>query len=196
VEGLCKRERNRTVRATPFVEAFRTFREGFLALLSQFSEDARSAGLGGVLPLARRAHEADFIDYTISLNGYPLVIVSTTEAMPLDAMKDDLVCRIFVYQHDHPEATPLVDICFHERPNNRLAASAQWFTTEGPAPLGSAPSFAAEAAATAGKEIAGNLLGLMYRFERSWREKPTLEAIRIDRTAARPIGFRSDHSSA
>jgi len=196
IESLRTRERQRTARTTNVVEVFRAFREGFLSLLAQFSEEALALALDGVVRLARKADDADFIDCTITLNHYPLFILSTTEAIPLDALKDELVCRMFVYSHNHPNATPLLDVSFHEKPDNRFAASAQWFTSEGPAPLGSAFPFGPEGSSMAGQEMAEHLLGLIYRFERSWREKPTLDAIRIDRTAARPLGFHTDRGSA
>jgi hypothetical protein len=192
IADLLSRQQELAARTSKVVGAFRSFRQALFDCLAKFAEEAAAQGLQGATRPEMARGEGDFVEWRMTINRYPLVMVTTNDAMPLDLTSDELVCRVFVYRSSEPEdVTPLAHIVFHEKANDQFAASIQWFTTEGPKSLGGTPPFTPELILKGGKDMADRLLDLMYWLRNSWVEKPLLSEIRKDHAAVRSLGFRT-----
>lgn len=192
IEGLKGQRKSVESRHADLLLAFLPFREAFLALLERFVEDAKSGGLEDVKPLKERGKSEDQVEYSLTLNGFDLIVISTDQAHKLDPMKEHLASRILIYTSELDEARPFADIVFREYSEDLWTAYMQWFTTEGSSPITGTMAFSNDQAINHGEEFAEVFIGHMYQFENSWREKPTLGAMRHSKTDQTTIGFQTD----
>lgn len=176
-----------------FYKALYPFRNGLLEKLDQFTREAKENGLRDVSPLKRRDTN-EIVEVTFTLNDLDLILVSTTDTLLLTNGGDHLASKILIYFdfEGNDDNTPFTEIVFQEVGGESYVYNIRWFTTTEPKPITGrrgAPKTADREAAV-GREAANALINHLYRLKSSWKEKPTLRAMRGRKSENRTLGFR------
>lgn len=162
------------------------FKNGLLDTLDSLTQSALQNGLPGIQTPKRLKDNNDFLEVTLTLNHFDLVLVSNYDAFPSDSSGEALVLRLFVYPFGSDEYTPLVEISIQEFGDKAFQYKVDWYTTEGKSHLNVQNSVTQQD----GSQAAVILFDFFYSWKHTWAEKPKLAAIR-GRNDVNQLGFRT-----
>jgi hypothetical protein len=172
-------------RRKALLDRFIPFWDGLVERLTEFTNEALSAGLLGVQPCKLRPHYAETGVAELMLNGFSLVLVATDETNQLATTNDSLAARVLLYPRDEPDAKPTGDFVAQELAGATYRVQGRFFGVET-----NQPFFDGELSREQGRNAAEALITFVYSFHMTWEERPML-GIALDRdTPTGSIGFR------
>ena len=150
---------------------FVPFREQLIRELELFIESAVNSDLKSVSKLRRVKDQKELKEIEFRLNTMELVLISNNNVLFQDVMTEDLAGKIFVYESGDENQTPLFEITLREYRKDEYRIHAQWFSSDGPRVIDDIG-----VSEEAGNKMVSNLVNHFYRFQFSWKDKPTMKA--------------------
>lgn len=172
-------------RRNALVEKFVPFRNELVARLEQFTQEAVGKGLRGVTSCEIKKSTKEFLEATLELNGFELVIVSTNLTNQLNWEDKSLAAKILLYFHGDDDYTPHLEIVLREVSDQPHKYFVRWFPQSEPKPI----TGLRDVKDLSGQEAANAVIEHFYAFEFIWPEGLTLRALKGGNTG-KPLGFR------
>ena len=110
-------------RKAKLLEAAQLFHEGFLTELEEFIPRAEEHGLRGIAPYKISQENDDFVEGSLKLAGFDVVLVQSRNVAKLLTASDVLATKLLVYLRDAEDARPWIEFVLHDSPPDSYGVS-------------------------------------------------------------------------